>query len=106
MRAHTPDCLVVSLRDWQEGAYRQAEDEEILVAAAIPHLTLVTYDQRTIAPLLMNWYQLGRTHAGIIFIDQRSIAPNDIGGLVRALLQLRAREGGMEWDNRVIFLRP
>ncbi len=106
MRAHQPDCQAVSVRDWQGGAYRQSQDEEILAAAVVPHLTLVTYDQRTIAPMLMTWYQLGRTHAGVIFVDQHSIAPNDIGGLVRALIRLQNREGELDWDDRVIYLRP
>jgi predicted nuclease of predicted toxin-antitoxin system len=106
MRAHRPDCFVVSVRDWQRGAFRQARDEEILAAAAAPHLTLVTYDQRTFAPLLMTWYQLGRSHAGVIFVDQRTIVPNDIGGLVRALIQVLDRQGGMDWDDRVTYLRP
>jgi hypothetical protein len=58
----------------------------ILTAALEEGLTLVTYDQRTIVPLLMRWRAEGRDHAGVILINRQSIAQADIGGQVRALI--------------------
>ena len=39
---------------------------------------------RTIPPLLKVWVEAGRDHGGIIFIDDKTISPADIGGQVRA----------------------
>ena len=47
-------------------------------------LTLVTYDRRTIPPLLKTWADESRTH-GRVFVDEKAISPADIGGLVLRL---------------------
>ena len=67
--------------------------------------TLVTYDLRTIAPLLKDWGEIGRMHGGVIFVDERTLAPNDFGGLVRALGQVWTQQGSHEWSNRILFLQ-
>src|SRR4029079_7170210 len=43
---------VVALRDWQGGGYRNASDDLILVAALAEQCVLITFDCRTIPPLL------------------------------------------------------
>jgi len=68
-------------------------------------LTLVTYDRRTIPPLLKAWAEEGRKHGGVIFVDENTISPADIGGLVRALIQLLKERGRQDWTDRVYFLR-
>ena len=94
-------CMV----DWGNGYFLGQEDSACLREAATQGLTLVTYDRRTIPPLLKTWAEEERTHGGVIFVDEKTISPADIGGLVRALTRL-ARETG-KWDgtNRVYFLR-
>ena len=79
--------------------------EKRLKEAARQGLTLVTYDCRTIPPLLKTWGESGRDHGGVIFVDEKSISPADIGGLVRALNMLIREQGKMDWKNRVCFLR-
>jgi hypothetical protein len=81
------------------------EDSLCLAAAASQSLTLVTYDRRTIPPLLKLWTEEGRSHGGVIFVDEKTIAPSDIGGLVRALTLLIARTGKADWTDQVYFLR-
>jgi hypothetical protein len=49
-------------------------------------LTLVTYDQRTIPALLHRWAESGQCHAGIVFVDERTVAPNDFPLLARSLI--------------------
>ena len=49
---HRPGCAITSLRNWQNGKYRTAPDAVILEAARDNAMTLVTYDRRTISPLL------------------------------------------------------
>jgi hypothetical protein len=68
-------------------------------------LTLVTYDRRTIPPLLKTWAEEGRKPGGVIFVDEKTISPADIGGLVRALIQLFKETGRWDWTDRVCFLR-
>jgi len=67
-------------------------------------LTLVTYDRRTIPPLLKDWAEAGRSHGGVIFVDEKSISPADIGGLVRALLALFRQTAKWDWTNRICYL--
>ena len=76
-----------------------------MLEAAKQRLTLVTYDRRTIPPLLKIWAEEGQEHGGVIFVDEKTISPGDIGGLVRALTQLFKETGKWEWRGRVYFLR-
>ena len=68
-------------------------------------MTLVTYDRRTIPPLLKLWAEEERCHGGVIFVDDTTISPADLGGLVRALISLARQVGEMDWTNQVYFLR-
>jgi predicted nuclease of predicted toxin-antitoxin system len=96
--------IVAPLRDWQGGAYLEASDEAILQAALAGGWTLVTYDLRTIPLLLKQWGEQGIAHGGVILIDERSIAQNDIGGLIRARARLVGALGGASWQNRIVYL--
>jgi hypothetical protein len=69
-------------------------------------MTLVTYDQATIPPLLQVWGEQGISHAGVILVNRRTIAPNDFGGLIRALTRLWDRAEGLDWTNRMVYLAP
>jgi hypothetical protein len=101
---HLPGVVVVALQDWEGGAYRGASDPDLLTAAAAQQWTLVTYDRRTITPLLKVWGEAGISHAGVIFVDERTLAQNDIGGLVRSLLRLWAAQASLDWTDRVVYL--
>jgi len=93
----------VALRAWRRAQYLEAADD-VLLAAAEDGRVLVTYDQRTIPLLLRLWGELGRPHAGVVFVDHPTIRPNDIGGLIRALAELHRRLGTLDWTNRTAFL--
>src|SRR3984885_10170546 len=73
---------------WEGGNFLGKEDSVCLLEAAKQRLTLVTYDRRTIPPLLKLWAEEERSHGGVIFVDEKTISPADIGGLVRALISL------------------
>jgi hypothetical protein len=90
---------------WEGGNLLGKEDFVCLLQAAKQGLTLVTYDRRTIPPLLKLWVEEGRSHGGVIFVDEKTISPADIGGLVRALIALAGEAGDMDWTNQVYFLR-
>lgn len=101
-----PEITIFSLHTWQNGYYLGFADEIILQAAAIERLTLVTYDQKTIPPLLVEWGQAQIDHSGVIFIDYRSISPSNFGGLVRAIIWLWRSENQNNWQNRIVYLQP
>ena len=82
-----------------------ADDGVFLPEAKKDGLTLVSYDQRTIRPLLKDWAEQAIDHAGVVFVDTKTIAPQDIGALVGALSQLWKEERQADWTNRVVFLR-
>lgn len=101
-----PEIPVTSVSHWHEGRFMAAPDIKILTTASQEGLTLVTYDQKTIVPILVQWGQAGTDHAGVIFVDERSIASNNFGAPVRALIDLWDTSHAGEWTNRVDFLRP
>ncbi len=91
--------------EWEDGHFLGQEDSACLREAAAQGLTLVIYDRRTIPPLLKTWAEEDRTHGGVIFVDERTISPADIGGLVLALTRLARETGNWDWANRIFFLR-
>jgi hypothetical protein len=91
--------------EWEDGRFLGQEDSACLREAATQGLTLVTSDRRTIPPLLKTWAEEERTHGGVIFVDEKTISPADIGGLVSALTRLARKTGNWDWTNRIYFLR-
>lgn len=100
------DISIFSIHTWQKGNYLGIADEIILKAAVSEELTLITYDQKTIPPILSKWGQANINHAGIIFIDYRSIPPNNFGRLVRAIIWLWDTQNRENWQNRIVSLQP
>jgi hypothetical protein len=105
LRRRNPSLVVYPLVELEGGAFLGQPDDICLEEAARKSLTLVTYDRRTIPPLLKAWTEEGRRHGGVIFIDERTIAPADIGALVRALTTLARETRNWSWPDRIIFLR-
>jgi len=91
--------------EWEDGYFLGQEDCACLREAAVQKLTLVTYDRRTIPPLLKTWAEEERPHGGVVFVDEKTISPADIGGLVWALTRLARETGNWDWTNRIYFLR-
>ena len=104
LRRRNRTIVVRYLLEWEGGNYLGQDDSACLQAAARQGLTLVTYDRRTIPPLLKDWAEAGRSHGGVIFVDEKSISPADIGGLVRALLALFRQTAKWDWTNRICYL--
>jgi hypothetical protein len=91
--------------EWENGDFLGQEDSACLQEAATQGLTLVTYDRRTILPLLKAWAEEEREHGGVVFVDEKTIFLTDIGGLVWALTKLLKETGKWDWTNRICFLR-
>lgn len=104
VRAKRPELPIQSIYEWREGAFVGIADALILQAAMEDSLTLVTYDRKTIPPVLAEWGIAGTSHAGVVFVDNFTIASNDFGRLVRGLIYYWDQEQGSDWTNRIGFL--
>ncbi len=100
------EIVVISLPEWGKGRYVGADDRTILAAAYEQGLTLVTYDQKTIPPLLVAWGERATPHAGVVFGSIHTIPTSDIGSLAlaRALVRLWRRDADLDWTNQVAYL--
>jgi hypothetical protein len=105
LRRRNRAIVVRCLAEWEDGDFLGRDDSACLQQAARQGLTLVTYDRRTIPPLLKAWAEEERKHGGVIFVDEKTISPADIGGLVRALTKLSKETRRWDWTDRVYFLR-
>lgn len=105
LRRRNPAIEVRYMVEWENGHFLGREDSACLREAALQGLTLVTYDRRTIPLLLKTWAEEERTHGGVVFVDEKTISPADIGGLVWALTRLAIETRNLDWTNRIYFLR-
>ena len=105
LRRQKTVLVIHCLAEWEGGSFLGKDDSTCLLEAAEQHLTLVTYDRRTIPTLLKTWAEGGQAHGGVVFVDEKTISPADVGGLVRALIRLVKETGKWDWTNGVYFLR-
>ena len=105
MRRRDRTIEVRYLVQWENRHFLGQEDSLCLREAAVQGLTLVTYDRRTLPPLLKTWAEEERTHGGVVFVDEKTISPADVGGLVWALTRLARETWNWDWTNRIYSLR-
>ena len=105
LQRRCPRLEAVHLRDWLDGAMLDASDTELLKEASRQGYTFVTYDLRTIVPLLRQWAETGQHHAGVILADDATVPPQQVGPLVNALRLLWRAHGEADWADRIQFLR-
>jgi hypothetical protein len=104
MHLKRADIRVESLLRWRDGALRNTDDALVLAAAREEGLTLVTYDQKTIPPILLELAESGGHHSGAVFADRNSIPSDNIGRLVQALLAFYDQYHRLDWTDIVMFL--
>jgi predicted nuclease of predicted toxin-antitoxin system len=102
--ALSPGLDIESIRHWKGGQFTNRPDEQILRAAAGEGRVLVTFDVRTIPPILAEFGVAGEDHGGVIFVSAKSIPQNDFARLARAIVQIVEQQGDADWTNRLIFL--
>ena len=78
MRQKRPDIGIESLLLWRWGDLRGKADALVLATAHEAGLTLVTYDQKTIPPLLMELALREAHHSGVVFVDRNTIASENM----------------------------
>ena len=106
IKAKDRTVRIESIHQWHGGEFLNTDDDVILEVAFRESASLVTFDQSTIRPVLREWGEQGRSHGGVIFIDNRTIASNNYGGLVTALLELWNRMQGYDFTDVALFLQP
>jgi hypothetical protein len=104
VHARRPEISITSVYDWMNGAFVGQAGHLLLRAASDDYLSLVTYDRKTIPPLLAEWEALGVAHGGVVFIDNKTIAFHDFGRLVRALIYYWDLQSDGDWTDRIGFL--
>lgn len=80
VRDRRSQVLIESLLEWRDAGLRGKDDHIVLAAAAEAGYALVTYDLRTIPPLLHVWAAKGLSHHGVIFVDERTCRPARLFG--------------------------
>ena len=100
-----PDLEIHSLQVWRDGSLRNRPDEVVLRTALDAGLTLVTYDQRTIRPLLCEMSLRGESHAGVVFLSRKTFFMNHHRVITAALADLWDHRGDADWTNRVEYLQ-
>ena len=104
VRSKRPEIPIVSIYDWRGGTFVGMADRLILQVASQDRVTLVTYDRKSIPPVLQEWGSAGISHAGVIFVDNLTIASNDYGRPTRALIHYWVEQQTGDWTNRVGYL--
>lgn len=102
--ARQPEVSIISLHHWRNGELVGQSDHAVLMTAAQDGLTLVTFDQRTIPTLTVEWWEQGLVHAGVIFVDERTIRSDDYGRLIRSLETLWLHKRTADWAGRIMFV--
>ena len=105
LRRRNRSLTVVCLAAWERGAFLGQQDSVCLQHATAQQLTLVTYDRRTIPPLLKVWAEEERKHGGVIFVDEKTISQADMGGLVECLDRLAREARRWDWTDIAYFLQ-
>jgi hypothetical protein len=104
LKRRSPSLLVRWMLEWEDGNFLGKDDFACLSHAFDQGLTLVTYDRRTIPPILKRWAEEGRQHGGVIFVDEKTIPPSNFGGLARAIARLAKESARWGWTGRIYFL--
>ena len=105
LRHRNKKMTVFHLAEWENKRFLGQPDDFLLREAARQDITLVTYDLKTIPPLLKLWAESGLNHGGLIFIDNKTIPQSDIGGIIHALKKLISESTAWDWQNRICYLR-
>lgn len=85
LKRQLPLADVECILTWQGGAHLGSPDDVILNNALRDWRVVVTYDLATMPSAIQSMASDHGQHPGVLFVDTKTIRPNDIGGLVRAL---------------------
>lgn len=98
-----PEIRIQSVHHWRDGEYLSVSDLLLLESAHEDGLTLVTYDTQILSELTYR-FEEEVPFSGLIFIDDKTVASNDFGRLVKALVYLWDAQSERDWKDRLIYL--
>ena len=104
LRQLNPGLTVLAISEWKNGNFLGADDLTCLQHAVLEGLTLVTYDLRTIPPILRRMAEESEHHGGVIFVAEKTIPSGNIGALIRGLQTLIETAADCDGVDRVWFL--
>jgi predicted nuclease of predicted toxin-antitoxin system len=84
---------------------RATPDPDLLRVAHAAGYVLVSYDTKTLPSHVRDFLERAEPFSGVILVNSRTIAHQDIGGLARALVRLVNESGEQSWTNCTHFLR-
>lgn len=96
---------VRSLVAVEQGQLRGLPDDLVLQYCREHGHILVTADLATIPTTLREWADRQVDHAGVIFLSQKTMPTHDAVRLAKALLRVAEMSAGLDWTNRVVFLK-
>jgi hypothetical protein len=96
--------VVRFMAEWEKGEFLGRDDSACLQMAASQRLTFVSCDCWIIPLLLKVWAEEGRSPGGVIFVDEKTISPADIGQLLQAPSNLWEQSARWDWTDRICYL--
>ena len=106
LRKAAPHLHAEHISQWRGGAFRRAEDAEILAACHAEKRVLITYDLATIPDLLRRWMAEDRSHSGVVFGDENTVKPNVPAAVASAIAMLAGEIGDTDTTNLIRYLQP
>ncbi len=104
LRLRVARATVETLMAVGEGMFQDVSCGDLLAFVAQEKIIFVTYDRSAMAATLHNWRETGYPHGGVIVIDDKTVPPSDIQGLVGLLQKLVELSVNWDWANRVVYL--
>jgi hypothetical protein len=107
-----PDIPLETIHTWQpqgQGTIGKLikligkPDMYVLRVAHEYGLTVVTFDTQILSELYF-WFAEERPFCGLIFIDEKTIANNNFGLLVNAIIAFWDKHSDEDWQNRLVYL--
>jgi hypothetical protein len=98
-----PSWSAEHVSSWQEGVWRNADDDLLLEACHQDGRVLVARDRRTLPGWVLLRASEGQDHSGILFYDQERFPAVAIGALAKAIVF--AGQTRRDWKNAWVTLR-
>ena len=103
VRKLQPSWSVEHVSSWQEGVWRNVDDDLLLEACHENGRVLVSRDRRTLPGWVMLRASEGKDHSGILFYDEERFPAPAIGTLAKAIAP--AGQERRVWRNAWVTLR-
>ncbi len=101
---------VKSVLKCEQGDLKGESDEFILNYCIEKSFVLVTFDVNTIPQILKSWFDIGKNHAGIVFVSTKTLRSSDSVSIAKGLIRIGNEKSNKilkdsEWQNQIIFLQ-